>query len=193
LFRALLDALLVGSFQGRPLTDQEVLSTLSILLFGAVDTTANAVAGAMYYFAGRPRDQARFRETGFDMIALDEIVRWTSPVQGIGRILKKDTEVAGCPMKAGEWVHLSFGSGNYDDTVFPDPETMDFERKPNPHLGFGMGPHRCVGAHLGKLMLKVALEELLRRLGPVRLGDPAEIQWVGGETRGLRRLPLVRG
>jgi cytochrome P450 len=187
----LLQLLLDGEFEGRPLKDEEIVQYLAVLLFGAVDTTTSAIAGSLWYLATHPEDQAKLRE--LDEIpgpALDELLRWVSPLQGLGRTVTKDTELGGCPLSKGDRVLLMWASGNRDETIFPNPDEVDLARKPNRHLAFGMGPHRCAGVHLGKLMLRVTLEEFLRRIPPFELGDPAGLKWLGGEARGLRAVPL---
>lgn len=186
----LLQLLLDGEFDGRPLKDEEIVQYLAVLLFGAIDTTASAIAGSIWYLATHPEDQARLR--ALDEIpnaALDELLRWVSPLQGLGRTVTKDTELGGCPLSAGDRVLLMWASGNRDTAVFEDPDTVDLERRPNRHLAFGMGPHRCAGVHLGKLMMRVTLEEFLRRIGPFELGE-GELKWLGGEARGLRAVPI---
>lgn len=187
----LLRLLIEGDFQGRKLADQEIVMNLMVLLFGAVDTTASAINGALYYLATHPEDQRQLRDGGeIPNLALEELIRWSSPLQGLGRTVTQDTEIGGCPMHKGDRVLLHWASGNRDASQFSDPENVDLERKPNKHLGFGMGPHRCVGVHFGKLMLRVTLEEFLARIPQFELADPSQLKWLGGEARGLRNLPL---
>lgn len=187
----LLRLLIEGDFQDRKLSDQEIVMNLMVLLFGAVDTTASAINGALFYLATHPEDQAQLREAGeVPNLALEELIRWSSPLQGLGRTVTEDTELGGCPMHKGDRVLLLWGSGNRDESQFSDPDGVNLERKPNKHLGFGMGPHRCVGVHFGKLMLKVTLEEFLRRIPQFELADASQLKWLGGEARGLRNLPL---
>ncbi|XAY03539.1 Steroid C26-monooxygenase [Paraconexibacter sp. AEG42_29] len=186
----LLQLLLDGEFEGRPLKDEEIVQYLSVLLFGAIDTTASAIAGSIWYLATHPEDQARLRELDeIPNAALDELLRWVSPLQGLGRTVTKDTELGGCPLHAGDRVLLMWASGNRDESVFESPDDVDLDRRPNRHLAFGMGPHRCAGVHLGKLMMRVALEEFLQRIGPFELGE-GELVWLGGEARGLRAVPI---
>ncbi len=188
----LLQLLLDGEIDGRPLKDEEIVQYLSVLLFGAVDTTTSAIAGSVWYLATHPEAQAELR--ALDEIpntAIDELLRWVSPLQGLGRTVTKDTELGGCPLHQGDRVLLMWASGNRDDDVFECPDEVRFDRKPNRHLAFGMGPHRCAGVHLGKLMLRATLEELLRTVPPFELGE-GELLWLGGEARGLRGVPIRR-
>lgn len=189
----LISLMFSGEIDGRKLEDWECVQMIAVLLFGAVDTTASAIAGSLFYLAQHPEMQQELREMGtIPNLALEELVRWATPIQCLGRTVTRDTEIAGCPLHKGDRVLLHWGAGNRDESVFTNPDEVDLERKPNKHLGFGMGPHRCVGVHLGKLMLRVTLEEFLQRVGPFELADPDDVLWVGGEARGIRRLPLRR-
>ena len=177
----------------RPMTDDEILMYVALLLFGGLDTTASAISGAFYYLASHPQDRQRLLS---DEVALDraveEFVRWTSPVQGLGRTVTADTELAGCPLHKGERVMLLWGAGNRDDTAFESPDEIRLDRFPNRHLGFGMGPHRCMGSHLAKAMVKIAIERGVRVLGDFELADPTRVRWAAGEARGIVELPLRR-
>jgi cytochrome P450 len=192
----IMDLLMNGTYhdpesgEDRPLEDQEIVRTLAILLFGAIDTTSLAIAGTIHYLALHPEAQEYLRENGVSKTAVEEMVRYTAPVQGLGRTVMEDTKLDGCPLHSGDKVMLMWGSGNRDEDAFEHPDEMDFERKPNPHLGFGHGPHKCVGLNLGKLMLRITMEEFLARIPPFELADPDGIVWVGGETRGIRGLPI---
>lgn len=124
--------------------------------------------------------------------AVDEFLRWVSPSGGNGRTLTRDVELHGCTMKAGDRVMLVWGSGNRDPREFEDPDEVRLDRDPNRHLTFGMGPHRCVGSHLGKTILRLAIEELGPRLDDLEIDPDGELGYVGGESRGLRHLPVVR-
>ncbi|MCW3041613.1 MAG: cytochrome [Solirubrobacterales bacterium] len=187
----LISLMFSGEIDGRKLEDWECVQMIAVLLFGAVDTTASAIAGSLFYLATHPEAQAELRAAGtIPNLALEELVRWTSPIQALGRTVKRDTELSGCPLHAGDRVLLHWGAGNRDESVFEEPDVCRFDRKPNKHLGFGMGPHRCVGVHLGKLMLRVTLEEFLKRIPEFELAAPDEVEWVGGEARGIRKLEL---
>jgi len=189
----LVGILIDGSIEGKPLSDDEILFTMLLLLFGGLDTTSSAIAGAMAHLAEHPEQRQRLRDDpALLSTAVDEFLRYYSPVQGQGRTVTRDTTLGGCPLKAGDRVLLLLASGNRDETEFPDADQVVLDRHPNPHVAFGHGPHHCVGAHLGRLMVQVALEELLGRLGDVRIADPTRLEWVGGETRGLRTLPLIQ-
>jgi len=187
----LISAVLDGEVDGRPLDEDEQLFTMVLLLLGGLDTTTSALALAMAHLADHPDDRARLlADPDLMDSAVEEFVRVATPVQGLGRTVTRDTEVGGCPLQAGDRVFLLWASGNRDAEAFERPDEVVLDRHPNHHLGFGAGPHRCVGSHAGKLMVKIALQELLPWLGEYRIaGEPG---WVGGETRGLRQLLVQR-
>jgi cytochrome P450 len=187
----LISVLLDAQLDGRPLDDDERLFSMMLLLLGGLDTTTSAIAMALAYLAGHPDDRARLLADP-DLLdtAVEEFVRIATPVQGLGRTVTRDTNLGGCPLHEGDRVFLLWAAGNRDPRAFDRPEEVVLDRHPNHHLGFGAGPHRCVGSHAGKLMVKIALQELLPWLGDYRVvGEPG---WVGGETRGLRHLMVQR-
>lgn len=190
----LMSVLLEAEIDGRPLDDNELLFSMTLLLLGGLDTTTSAIALALAHLADHPEDRARLRaEPGLMDSAVEEFVRVATPVQGLGRTVTADTELSGCPLHAGDRVFLLWASGNRDPEVFDRPDEVILDRHPNHHLGFGAGPHRCVGSHAGKLMVKIALEELLPWLGDYSIVARDRLLWVGGETRGLRGLPVRPG
>jgi len=187
----LISVLLDGEVDGRPLDDDEQLFSMMLLLLGGLDTTTSAIALALAHLADHPDDRARLLADP-DLLdtAVEEFVRVATPVQGLGRTVTRDTTLSGCPLHEGDRVFLLWASGNRDPRAFDRPEEVVLDRHPNHHLGFGAGPHRCVGSHAGKLMVKIALSELLPWLGDYRISE--ELGWVGGETRGLRHLMVQR-
>ncbi|HEY1966930.1 MAG TPA: cytochrome P450 [Pseudonocardia sp.] len=190
----LIGVLLDAEIDGRPLGDQELVFYIFLLLTGGLDTTTAATAGMFMYLGQHPGERERLRgDPALRRTATDEFVRWTSPVQGLARTLTRDTEFHGCPMTSGGKVMLLWAAGNRDADAFPDPDDVQLDRSPNHHLGFGMGPHRCLGSHLAKLMLDIAIERGLSWLGDFHVVDPDSLQWVGGETFGLKALPLRLG
>jgi cytochrome P450 len=189
----MLSVLLDAEIDGRKLEDDELLFSITLLLLGGLDTTTSAIAMAFHHLAEHPADRRRLLdEPELLDTAVEEFVRFATPVQGLGRTVTSDTEVSGCPLQAGDRVMLLWASGNRDPEAFDRPDEVILDRHPNHHLGFGAGPHHCVGSHLGKLMVRIALEELLPRLGDFEIAAGDRLVWVGGETRGLRSLPLHR-
>jgi cytochrome P450 len=186
----LIGVLLGGEIEGRPVADQEVLLTTFMVLFGALDTTVSAISGAAWYLAEHQEARARLlAEPQLFDFAVDEFVRWTSPVQGMARTVVTDSTLGGCPVRGGDRMLLLWASGNRDEEEFPNPDDVVLDRHPNRHVGFGAGPHRCVGSHLAKLMIRVAIQELLA-LGDFRLAADSEPVWNTGLTRGIRSLYL---
>ena len=107
-------------------------------------------------------------------VAVEELLRWVSPIKNMARTVTRDVEMHGQTMRAGAQVILMYPAANRDPAVFADPDRLDVARNPNPHLAFGFGPHFCMGASLARMELKVMFSELLRRLPDLRLaGDPS--------------------
>jgi cytochrome P450 len=189
----LISGLVNARIDGEPISDQEVmLSTVAVAL-GGLDTTSGALAAAATYLMDNPSDRERLiAEPELLDTAVEEFIRWAAALTGTARTVSKDTEFAGCPMKKGDRVWLLWGSGSRDESAFEDPENVQLDRRPNRHLGFGLGPHRCVGAHVAKGIMRAALPEILEPIGDFQISDPARVEWVARETRGITRLPLSR-
>jgi cytochrome P450 len=168
-----------AEIKGRKLTHDELLSYCYLLFVAGLDTTAWAIRSSLWYLAQHPEAQARLREEP-DLIpaAVEEFLRTLSPVQAMARTCKKDTEVSGQKIKAGDRVVLVFGAGNRDPDVYENPDEIVIDRENNRHLAFGGGIHRCLGSNLGRRELVVALEEFLGTVGAFSLANPAE-QWHG--------------
>jgi hypothetical protein len=109
----------------------------------------------------------------------------------MAREVTVDTELAGCPLHAGDPLLLPFPAANRDPAVFDDPDTVILDRAQNRHLAFGLGIHRCLGSNLARLELTVALETFLDRIPTFALADPSAVTWSGGQVRGPRTLPLT--
>ena len=122
--------------------------------------------------------------------AVEELLRWESPVPAVPRRTVQDVEIAGCPIKAGEQVMLLIGSANTDHDAHPGLDSLDLTRSPNPHLAFGGGVHRCLGSHLARLELRVALREFHRIIPDYELAPGTELEYTPG-LRSLHTLPLV--
>jgi cytochrome P450 len=187
----LLDTVVFGEIDEMPVDEKQSFSMLVLLLMGGLATTSAALGMMIEWLADHPEDVRRLREhPELHNLAVDEFVRYSSPVAHIGRTAMADTEVEGCPVPRGSRVLLSFGSANRDDRVFPRADEVLVDRHPNKHVGFGIGPHRCIGSHLAKLQIKVALEELLALMPPFRVHDHGQTHWVGSESRMIDRLMI---
>jgi cytochrome P450 len=186
-------ALLTATFEGRPLTDDEIVGSARLLLSGGLETTSSALSSAVGHLIDHAEDRSRLMaEPEIWDAAMDEFVRWSGPVAAVARTVCRDTEVAGCPIPAGSPTLLLYASGNRDEAEFTDPDSVIIDRRPNRHLGFGMGPHRCLGSHLAKLQMRLALERLIPELGNWQIEDPEKITWKAANSRGMSSLPLVR-
>ena len=188
----LLDTVVFGEVDGVPVDEKQSFAMLILLLMGGLSTTSDALGMMIEWLADHPEDVKRLREhPELHNLAVDEFVRYSSPVAHIGRTVMSDTEVEGCPLPKGSRVLLSFGSANRDDRIFHRPDEVLVDRQPNKHVGFGIGPHRCIGSHVAKLQIKVALEELLAAMPPFRVHDHGQTHWVGSESRMIDRLILA--
>jgi hypothetical protein len=121
--------------------------------------------------------------------AIEEFIRFVTPVYGFARTTTRDVEVGGQLIPAGERVLMSWLSANHDESVFENAESIVLDRSPNPHLGFGAGPHRCPGSPLARITLRVLLEEVLERVPDYRLVDPSAVTIAEGVTRVIPSLP----
>jgi cytochrome P450 len=188
----LLSLIVHGDLDGTEIGVEDAMSYLALLLFGGLHTTTHAIAGWLLYLSSHPESRAQLEaEPSIWNRAIDEALRWTSPSSHLGRVTTKDTVIGGCPIPAGSRVMVSIGAANQDSAQFSNPREMTLDRTPNAHAAFGFGPHRCVGSHLAKLQMRVALEEWLSRYSDFALSDPGAIRYQGAEVRGLVTLPFT--
>jgi len=165
----LISVLVAASEEGVLASDEELgkdelIMFLVLLVVAGNETTRNAMAGGMWALSRFPDQWARLgREPALLETAADEIVRYVSPVISFARTATRDTELRGQRISEGERVLLLYQSANRDEDVFEGPDALRLDRSPNPHLGFGVGPHVCLGINLARLEIRVLLEELVRR------------------------------
>ncbi len=185
-----------GEVEGDPLPPVELLSYYMLLVVAGNETTRNAMTGGMLALLEDREQWERLRaDPSLVDSAVEEVVRWTNPVIQFARTATQDYELRGKTIRKGESVCLFYGSGNRDEEVFEDPFTFRIDRQPNPHIGFGMGEHVCLGAHLARLELKHAYLELAARLDSCESAGPVErarSSFVGG----IKRAPMrwtIRG
>lgn len=188
----LISNVVFGAVDGRAITDKEAASLLKNLLMGALGTTTKTLTHAVYTFATQPGLMDALRgNPDLWSTAIDEVLRYTSALHANGRTVAIDTEVNGCPMKRGDRVRALNGSANRDGDVFDCPDEMVLDRSPNRHLTFGQGAHKCVGQHLARVMIRVALKELLERYDTIELDDDVEIEIYAMESASaMANLPL---
>jgi cytochrome P450 len=167
----MLSALIEAEEAGDRLTEDEMISTIVLLLVAGHETTANLIGNALVALHRSPDQLERWREDdSLDRSAIEELLRYDSPVQMSMRILLEDMTVAQHAMPKGGYVVMSLGAANRDPAVFADPSKLDLARSPNPHLAFGGGAHFCIGAPLARLEARIALTSLLRRFPKMRVG-----------------------
>jgi len=163
-----------ATFQGRKLTREEAVGFVNLTFAGGRDTVIQSVAVIVGYLAEHPEAMRRFcEEPKLIMTAAEEFVRVVTPLTHIGRVCREDTEVFGEKAPAGERISLCWASANYDDAVFDQPETVQLDRKPNPHLGFGSGPHICLGALHARVILRALMKVLAERLASIEIVEAA--------------------
>ncbi len=173
-----------ATINGEPLSDIETVSYYLIIAAAGHDTSSASIGGGMHALVEHPDQLARLQKDPSLMpLAVEEIVRWTTPVKEFMRTAQRDYDIRGVRISAGESVLLSYVSGNRDEDVFVDPFRFDVGRDPNKHIAFGYGVHFCLGAALARLEINSFFSELLSRLKSVELTGPAEYlatTFVGG-------------
>ncbi|MGH2599443.1 MAG: cytochrome P450 [Dehalococcoidia bacterium] len=157
------------------LSDEDILLFCFLLMVAGNETTRNATTGGMLALIEHPEQRQRLMDDPSLLpSAIEEILRWVSPVMHFARIATQDTEIRGQPIRAGEKVVMWYPAANRDEEIFPDPYTFDVSRMPNEHLAFGIGEHFCLGASLARLELQVMFEELLHRLPDIEPTGPVQ-------------------
>jgi cytochrome P450 len=175
---------------GEPLSDIDVVSYYLIIAAAGHDTTSATISGGLLALIENPDQRARLRnDLGLMGLAVEEMIRWVTPVKAFMRTAVEHTAIRGVPIAAGESVLLSYPSGNRDEDIFDDPFRFDVSRDPNKHIAFGYGVHFCLGAALARMEASSFFSELLPRLDSVELaGEPQHVAttFVGG----LKHLPI---
>jgi methyl-branched lipid omega-hydroxylase len=183
-------ALVSTQVDGERLTNQEIASFFILLLVAGNETTRTAISQGVLALSEHPAERERWSaDPGLTRTAVEEIVRWTSPVTWMRRTATRDVELSGRSFPAGSKFLLFYGAANRDPEVFPDPHRLDLSRDPNPHVGFGSrGPHFCLGAHLARREIGVAFRAFSEQLPDLEVtGEPARLE--SSFVNGLKRLP----
>ena len=185
---------LISSDEGEVLTEDELVATCITLLFAGHETTANLIANGLLALLRHPEELARLSaDPACAATAVEELLRYDSPVQRIRRVAVADVEVGGRLVRGGDRVMAFTGSANRDPDRFPEPDRLDLTRGDIGHLAFGYGIHFCVGAALSRIEAPIALNALLRRFPRLRLSD-VPVRWKPNITfRGLESLELELG
>jgi len=190
----LVSALLAAEIDGKRLERNELLGFCILLLLAGTETTSNLIANAAVLLAEHPEQRRTLRrDPGAIPAAIEEFLRFDSPVQALGRRTTRPVELHGVTVPAGAQVALVFGSANRDPREFEEPDRFDISRRSDRHLAFGHGIHYCLGASLARLEARVAFEELLARAPDWRLGPDGPDRIRSGQIRGCRSLPIEFG
>jgi cytochrome P450 len=190
----LLSALIAAEEGGERLSWEELLSTIILLFLAGHETTVNLIGNGALALLRHPGELERLRrEPALGASAVEELLRYDSPVHVTARIATTDLEVGGTPVAEGEQVVVLVAAANRDPAVFPDPDRLDLGRPDNRHLSFSAGTHYCLGAALARLEGEVALGKLVRRFPRLELADPDPTYRDHLVLRGLRALPLSFG
>ncbi|MDT5221835.1 MAG: hypothetical protein QOF15_3940, partial [Mycobacterium sp.] len=190
----LLSVLAEAEIDEHRLTDEELLNFSFLLLVAGNETTRNLIALGTLALINHP-DQCRllFESPALIPVAIEEMLRWNSPVVSMSRVATTDIEIRGQLIRAGDVVTMLYGSANRDEDVFgSDSEEFKVTRHPNPHIAFGCGEHSCIGAQLARLEATVLFEELLRRFPKLELvGDVDRMK--ATMVPGVKRMPVRLG
>ncbi|NQV96315.1 MAG: cytochrome P450 [Acidimicrobiaceae bacterium] len=186
----LLSFLLQAKIYDRQLSPEHVRGTVALLLIAGIDTTWSAIGASLLHLATHPKDLARLvAEPELIPTAIEEFLRAYAPVT-MARVVAKDVEIGGCPMKQGDWVLLPFPAANRDPQVFENADEVIIDREVNRHAAFGLGIHRCIGSNLARLVMRVAIEEFIAKFPEFAVADSTQVTWSVGQVRGPRRLPV---
>jgi cytochrome P450 len=182
--------LIDAELYGRKLDPSHVSGTMALLLIAGIDTTWSAIGASLWHLATTPGDLERLvADPGLLASAVEEFLRAYAPVT-MARLVKQDMHWQGVDMKAEDWILLSFPAANRDPAQFDRASEVVIDRQDNRHAAFGLGIHRCVGSHLARMELRVALEVWLERIPAFTLDNLGAVTWSAGQIRGPRTLPL---
>ena len=190
----LISALVRAAEDDDKLSAAELMATLTLLLFGGHETTANFIANSIVALLRHPAEFALVREDRVDMKqALEELMRYDGPGKTVVRVAREDFEFAGQMIKKGQRVFLILSVANRDPAAFSEPDQLHLERGMVRHIGFGLGTHFCLGAPLARLEAGVAIAQIVRRFPDLKLAE-GPLKWLPFlGTRGLRELRLIAG
>ena len=189
----LVSILVHAEVDGERLTDDELIMESLLILIGGDETTRHVLTGGMYQLLRHPEQRAALAADPSRIpTAVEEMLRWVSPIQNMARTASRDVELRGETIREGDKLILLYPSANRDAKVFADPFRFDITRKPNDHIAFGLGGHFCLGSNLARLELRVFFEEALRRLPDLELAssDPPPLR-PSNFVSGIESLPVV--
>jgi cytochrome P450 len=187
----LLSRFLDASVDGQKLTREDILDICFLFLIAGLDTVTASLDCMFAYLADHP-DQRRqiVEDPSLIPAAIEELLRWETPVMAVVRVAVEDTEVDGCPVNEGDLVMAMLTSVNTDEAELPDADVVRFDREVNRHLAFGGGVHRCLGSHLARQELRIALREWHRRIPDYAVAEGHTLAYTSG-IRSIEHFPLV--
>lgn len=189
----LFSVLVNAEVEGQRMSDDEIVMETLLILIGGDETTRHTLSGGSEQLL-RHRDQWERVVADPELLpsAIEEMLRWTSPVKNMCRTLTRDIDFHGAELKAGEKIMLMFESANFDETVFDDPDTFSIDRNPNSHLAFGFGTHFCMGNQLARLELELLLSRVIDRMPDLRLADDDRLPLRPANfVSGLEAMPVL--
>lgn len=172
------------------ISDFEAMSYYTIIAAAGHDTTSSSTAGAVWALCDHPAEFAKLKANPALIPGLvEEAIRWTTPVKHFMRSATQDTEVRGRQIAKGDWLMLCYLSANRDEDIFNSPNEFRVDRDPNRHVGFGYGPHLCLGQHMAKMEMRILFEELLPRLKSIEFAGEAKLT-ASNFVSGPKTLPV---
>jgi cytochrome P450 len=187
----LISTFLDSEVDGHRLTHDDVIDICYLFFLAGLDTVTASLDCMLAYLAQHPEQRQQLvDDPSLIPHAVEEMLRWESPVQGVIRITTQATELGGCPIGAHESVSVMIGSANTDERAWERPDEVDFEREINKHIAFGGGAHRCLGSHLARMELRVALEEWHAAIPEYHLPEGIDLVYSQG-LRAVENLELI--
>ncbi len=190
----LLTLIATGEIDGEPIPEELQVGYVILQILAGIDTTWSAIGSGLWHFAQRSHERARLAAVPDDdslwSTAIEEVLRFYAPVTMARKVIA-DTEVAGCPIRSGEQMLLTFPAANHDPAAFDHADEFQLDRAANRHVAFGLGVHRCLGSNLARLELAVALQEWIRAFPDYELDAGRPTTWANGQVRGPRNIPVL--
>jgi cytochrome P450 len=187
----LLSHFLSAEVEGNKLTREDILDICFLFLIAGLDTVSATLDCMFSFLAQNPEHRQQLVDDPTVIpSAIEEMLRWETPVMGVARASVADTELGGCPIKKGDMVMIMLGSANTDESEFPDGDVVRFDREVNRHIAFGGGIHRCLGSHLARMELRVALREWHKRIPEYSVVDGHELVYTPS-IRSIEHFPMV--
>ncbi|HEY0219116.1 MAG TPA: cytochrome P450 [Afipia sp.] len=189
----LISYLITTKLNDKQMSDDDVVAALRLLMTAGIGTTWSTIGASIWHLATHPEDLARLvAEPDLMPSAIEEFLRAYAPAS-LGREVRKDVEINGQQLKAGQMVFMAFPAANRDPDVFPDADKVVLDRKDNKHMAFGIGIHRCLGSNLARTEIRIGLERLLKRIPKFTLDNTKEVIWSESHIRGVRTVPIIFG